>query len=108
MRPIRFTITGTGTQIVPLDWRASPTNIRISVSISATATYSVDATMDDPYNPAVAPTWNGGGITAPIASGSAAASTTITAPFTALRANVTASTGSVTFEIIQSGDSGGA
>lgn len=104
MRPIVFTITGVGSQIVPLDWRANPANISITAVVgTGTPTYEVDATIDNVYDSTITPNW--GIFTAPIPSAAQGnKSATISgAPFTALRCNVTVSATTVTFTIVQTG-----
>jgi hypothetical protein len=103
MRPVRFTLTGVSSQLVPLNWRANPTSVQINCVINGTVTFEVDGTLDDPYQ--------AGGPTnflptALIASGSANVAGTVTAPVTAVVCKITAGTGSVLFEIVQAGGSG--
>jgi len=103
MRPIVFTITGVGSQIVPLDWYANPPNVEITCVVgTGTPTYEIDATLDNVYDPTVTPNWSV--ITAPLASGAQGnKAVTITTPLRAIRCNVTVSATTVTFTIIQAG-----
>lgn len=57
MRPQEITQTGTGTTAwIPVDYAKSPFNLGFGVVIvSGTATYSVQHTFDDVYDPAVTP-----------------------------------------------------
>jgi hypothetical protein len=112
MRPITFTITGVGSQIVPLDWQANPQNVAIQAVVgTGTPTYEVDATLDNPYT--TTPNWSV--LTAAIASAAQGnitkvltPTTTPGLPVTALRCNVTVSATTVTFTIVQSGGTGAA
>jgi hypothetical protein len=80
---------------VPTDSRAISSLLGLSVIITGTATYAIDATMDDPYQSGgpvntFAPTLT------PALAASASTQYTISGQFiTALRVRVTASTGSV-------------
>lgn len=57
MRPQEITQTGTGaTAWIPVNYRQSPFNIGFgAVIISGTATYTVQHTFDDVYDPNVTP-----------------------------------------------------
>jgi hypothetical protein len=57
MRPQEITQTGTGaTAWIPVNYRQSPFNIGFgAVIVSGTATYSVQHTFDDVFDPAVTP-----------------------------------------------------
>lgn len=104
MRPIVFTITGVGSQIVPLDWRANPSNVTVSAVVgTGTPTYEVDATNDNVFDSTITPNW--ANFTAPIPSAAQANKNAVIAnsAFTALRCNVTVSATTVTFTIVQSG-----
>ena len=93
---------------VPIDTRSSPTEVGIQVILSATATYTIVATMDDPFAAA--------GIThtftptlTPALGGSASGSYTITGQFlTAFQVQVSASTGTVTIQSWQTESTQGA
>lgn len=103
-RPIVFTITGVGSQIVPLDWHANPATVTVAAVVgTGTPTYEVDATNDNVYDPTVTPNW--GNFTAPIASAAQGNKNAVisNSAFTALRCNVTVSSTTVTFTIVQSG-----
>lgn len=57
MRPVVLTQTGTGTSAVaPLDRNARP-EVALQVAVTGTVNYTVQQTLDDPYNPAITPAW---------------------------------------------------
>lgn len=104
MRPVRVTVTGVDVSApIPIDQYLNPTNIGLGVVISATATYTVEHTFDDVwdenFNPATA-TW----FPHPTLDGlTANADGNLAFPPTAVRLNVSASTGDVTLNLIQAG-----
>jgi hypothetical protein len=106
MRPVRVTVTGVDVSApIPIDQYQSPTNIGLGVTIdSGTATYTVEHTFDDVFdenfNPATA-TW----FPHPTLAGqTASADGNIAFPPTAVRLNVTVSSGGdVTLNLIQAG-----
>ena len=57
MRPKKITVTGTGTSAwIPVDYKQDPMNLGIGcVIVSGTATFSVEHTFDDVFDPAVTP-----------------------------------------------------
>jgi hypothetical protein len=99
-----ITKSGTGrSAICVVDDFQTPFNVGVAVSISATATFTVEYSLDDPnaagYSPATANWYVAPGFT----SGSAAIAGAITIPCRAICVNVSASTGSVTAKIVQAG-----
>ena len=99
-----ITKTGTGrSTICVVDDFQTPFNVGIAVSISDTATFTVEYSLDDPnaagYSPATANWYVAPGFT----SGSAAIAGALTIPCRAICVNVSASTGSVTAKIVQAG-----
>lgn len=99
-----LTKTGTGRSgICVVDDFQTPFNIGIAVSLSATATFTVEYSLDDPnaagYSPSTANWFVAPGFT----SGSAAVAGSLTIPCRAICLNVSASTGSVTANIVQAG-----
>jgi hypothetical protein len=99
-----ITKSGTGrSAICVVDDFQTPFNVGVAVSISATATFTVEYSLDDPnaagYSPATANWYVAPGFT----SGSAAIAGAITIPCRAVCVNVSASTGSVTAKIVQAG-----
>jgi|SRR5579859_1114177 len=101
MRRVVNTVTGVANSpVIPMDQRAQFFNVGIAVTVSATATYNVQYTLDDIYNSAITPTWFT--MAAPFTGASANASGNFTIPCSAIRLNVTASTGSVTITLLQS------
>lgn len=105
MRRIVNTVSGVANSpVLPLDHRAQVFNVGIAVTISATATYNVQYTLDDIYNSAITPTWFT--IPAPFTAATANASGNLTIPCAAIRLNVTASTGTATITLIQASGQG--
>ena len=99
-----ITKTGTGrSTICVVDDFQTPFNVGIAVTISATATFTVEYSLDDPnaegYSAASATWFVAPGFT----SGSAAVAGALTIPCRAISLNVSASTGSVTAKIVQAG-----
>jgi hypothetical protein len=101
MQPISVTYTTTGTQTpLSLDWRIVPFLVSydvIKVTGGGTLSVTLETTLDDIMNPNVTPVWT--------ALGSALTATTrgsLTAPVTAIRANIGTLTGTdVTLKILQ-------
>lgn len=106
MRPVRQSFSAGGAEIgapIPIDQYLNPTNIGLSVDITATATFTVEHTFDDvfaeDFNPATAvwfphPT---------IAGASANVDGNYAFPPTACRLNIAANTGTVNFNVVQAG-----
>ena len=89
MRPKKVTVTGVGTSgWLPVDYKQDPMNLGIGcVLVSGTATYSVEHTFDDIFDPAVSPVaFQNSGITAQTASKDG----NYAYPVRAIRLNVTA------------------
>lgn len=104
MRRVVITSAGVGNSVpVPMDHRAQFFNVGIQVVVSATATFNVQATLDDIYNTTVTPTWfNLTGFT----GGTANAIGNLTIPVAAIRLNTSANTGNVTMTLLQSSGQG--
>ena len=99
-----ITKTGPGrSSICVVDDFQAPFNIGVAVSISSTATFTVEYSLDDPtasgYSAASA-AW----FVAPnFTSGSAAIAGAITIPCRAISVNASANAGTITAKIVQSG-----
>ena len=99
-----LTKTGTGRSgICVVDDFQTPFNIGIAVTLSATATFTVEYSLDNPnaagYDPTAANWFVAPGFT----SGSAAVAGALTIPCRAICLNVSANTGTVTANIVQAG-----
>jgi uncharacterized PurR-regulated membrane protein YhhQ (DUF165 family) len=99
-----ITKTNTGrSSICVVDDFQTPFNIGIAVSLSATATFTVEYSLDDPtadgYSAASAAWFVAPGFT----SGSVAVAGALTIPCRAISLNVSANTGTVTANIVQAG-----
>jgi hypothetical protein len=104
MRRITETVTGVGTSpVLPMDFRAQVFNIGFGCEITGTATYSVQHTFDDIYNPAITPVWFNN---ATVNAATTNMDGNYAFPVSALRLNVTASTGSVTINILSTSGQG--
>lgn len=99
-----LTKAGTGrSAICVVDDFQTPFNVGIAVSISSTATFTVEYSLDDPnaagYSAASAAWFVAPGFT----SGSAAVAGALTIPCRAISLNVSANAGTVTAKIVQAG-----
>jgi hypothetical protein len=107
MRAITVSQTGVGPTVpVPMDQYQSPFNVGFGVVVSGSVTYTVQYSFDSPftatYDPANA-TWYG---IPDLTNKNSNQSGNIAYAVAALRLNVTAGTGTVTFTILQSGVQG--
>lgn len=104
MRRVVETVTGVGiSPTIPMDYRSQVFNIGLGCVITGTATYSVQHTFDDIYNPAITPTWF---THAFIAAATTNQDGNYAFPVAALRLNVTASTGTVTLTVLSTSGQG--
>jgi hypothetical protein len=94
MRRVVQTVTGVGTSsIVPVDPRSTSFGIGFGCEVTGTATFSVQHTFDDIFNPAITPVWfNHEFVNAQTAN----VDGNYAFPIAAFRLNVTAGTGTVT------------
>ncbi len=100
MNPITISKTGTGrSAIVGPDSFQNPFNIGLLITVTGTATFSIELSMDDPMT-STPSTW-----AAATGFSALTASTigSITIPCHALSINVTSGTGTVTALIVQAG-----
>lgn len=105
MRRVVEVVTGVANSpVIPMDHRAQYFNVGIEAVVSATATYNVQFTLDDIYNSAITPTWFN--IPTIFTAATASAAGNFTIPCSAIRLNVTASTGTVTLTLLQSSGQG--
>lgn len=94
---------------IPTDSRGSSPTIGVNVVVSATATYSIQTTQDDPFGPAGIVNFNATPTLTPALAATASQAYTLTGQFiTAVRVVVTASTGTVTVNAWQSDSTLGA
>lgn len=105
MPAVSWTVTGAGTSpIFACDFFQAPFNVGIGVSISATATYTVQFTFDDivadNYNAATGTWWSA----ADFSAISTAKAASFTIPCRGIRLNVASSTGTATIQIQQAGE----
>ena len=102
-QPTVVTINGVGTsQWFIVNRHITPFNIGFGVTVDATATYTIQHTFEDPNNPeGTTPTRIFNHDT--LAGVSASADGNYAFPVAAIRIDVTASSGDVTFEFMQAG-----
>jgi hypothetical protein len=111
MRRVVEVVTGVANSAsIPMDHRAQFFNVGVEIVVSATATYNVQYTLDDIYS-GVTPTWFNVTTTIPTSGSVLTGASTnqvanITIPCSAMRLNVTASTGTVTMTLLQSSGQG--
>lgn len=103
MRPATLSLNASATGAsawLPLDITENPTSLSIGVTITATATYGVEYTYDDPFSASPAPV--AFGYLTDIPSGTTAnKDARFTAPVRAVRLNVAANTGNVKLTALQ-------
>lgn len=106
-QPTSITVTGVDTsEWIPMDYFRTPFNVGLGVTITGTATYTVQHTFQNPNNPpGTTPTRIFNHET--LVGQTANADGNYAFPVAAIRIDVTASTGSVTLDVIQSGIRGG-
>jgi len=100
MTPITISKTGTGrSAIIASDSFQNPFNVGIVATVTGTATFNIEISMDDPSTgtPSI---W---AVDAGFSAKTAAANGSITVPHHALSINVTSGTGTVTAYIVQAG-----
>ena len=107
MRPVVYTITGTGvSSVCPPNNYVTPFNISLGVNVTGTSTYTVEYTFDNVfgigYNPST-----GNWIPHPyLTLQSTSKDSNIAYPVTGVRLNVSSGTGTVILTIIQAGKAG--
>jgi hypothetical protein len=100
MNPITISKTGTGrSAIIASDSFQNPFNVGIVTTVTGTATFNIEISMDDPSTgtPSV---W---AVDAGFSAKTAAANGSITVPHHALSINVTSGEGTVTAYVVQAG-----
>ena len=99
---VKKTYTGTGTQVaIPLN-RWSRDNYSVVTDVGATATYTVEGTLDQVNRPDVTPVWFD--ITNLVALTADAAEKVTDTPMEAIRMNITANTGDLGLHVMQNGE----
>lgn len=104
MRPVTVTVSGVAVSSpIPMDFRAQVFNVGFGCEVTGTVTYSVQHTFDDIYNTALTPVWfNHAFVNAATTSQDG----NYAFPIRAMRLNITAGTGSVTMNVIQTSGQG--
>lgn len=104
MRPITVTVSGVGiSPTIPMDFRAQNFNVGFGCAVTGTVTYSVQHTFDDVYNLAITPVWFNN---ATVNAATTSLDGNYAFPIRAMRLNVTAGTGSVTINILETAGQG--
>jgi hypothetical protein len=99
-----LTKTGTGrSAICVVDDFQTPFNVGVAVSLSSTATFTVEYSLDDPNADGYSPSTAAWFVAPAFTSGSAAIGGAITIPCRAISLNVSANAGTVTAKIVQAG-----
>lgn len=99
MRPVVLTQTGAGqTAAVPMDREQAPFTVGIGCVTSGTVTYSIEHTFDDVQTPGATINWFQHPV---LNSQTGNANNSYSFPVRAIRANVSAGSGSVTMTLIQ-------
>lgn len=107
MRPVTYNITGTGVSgVYAPDHYVSPFNVSLGVTVTGTATYTVQYTFDDVFDGSYVPD-SGSWIDHPsLTAQTATKDSNIAYPVRGVRLNVTAGTGTVRLTVIQAGGGG--
>lgn len=104
MRPIRITQTGVGTsQVIPIDQYLNPTDIGLGVEVQGAATYTIEHTFDDVFDPTFNPATASWFPHPTLVALSANADGNYAFPPSACRINQTAGAGSTVLNLIQAG-----
>ena len=91
--------SATTSNAIPMDYAIAPFSVSLAGVVTGTATWKVQYTYDDVFNPNVTPNWFDH---ATLTGKTANADGTITNPVKAVRLNVTAYTnGTITLTILQ-------
>lgn len=100
MTPITISKTGTGrSAVVVPDSFQNPFNVGILLTVTGSATFNVEVTMDDPMT-GTPTTWS---IPTGFSGLTAGSVSSLTVPCHGLSLNVTLGTGTVTAQIVQAG-----
>lgn len=110
MLPVRYAQTGVGISpwFMP-NYHLTPFQLDIECGVSGSVTFNIETTFDDYWTPPNQPNVPWSPTSAPIVrpttvnAATAAASLILTSPVRGWRVNVTAGTGTVTVEALQSG-----
>lgn len=105
MRPVYFgPLVNGDIRIIPMDQRVPPPfQTMIQVTVTGAATYGVEVTNDNLFDPAVTPTWRNSD-TAALNPGATATQRGLqTTPVTGVRVSMTAGAGSIAIMVQQMG-----
>lgn len=107
MRPVTYTITGTGvSSVMPPDQYISPFNVSLGATVTGTVTYTVQYTFDDVFAKGYSPA-SGNWVDHPsLTAQTTTKDSNIAYPVSGIRLNVTAGTGTVRLVITQAGGGG--
>lgn len=107
MRPVIYSITGTGTSdVYPPDHYVSPFNVALSVLVTGTVNYTVQYTFDDVFASGYAPA-SGNWVNHPsLTAQTATKDSNIAYPVRGIRLVVNSGTGTAKLTAIQAGGGG--
>ena len=104
MRPIYFTTVNGDAKVVPLDiYIQPPFQVMIECEVVGAATYGVETTRDNIFDPTVTPIWTASDVAALNPGAVATQRGYQTTPCRALRFSQTAGAGGVKCKVIQQG-----
>jgi len=107
MRPVTYSITGTGVSgVYPPDHYVSPFNIALGVTVTGTVSYTVQYTFDDVFDKAFNPSTANWVDHPSLTAQTATKDSNIAYPVTGTRIKLNSGSGSVTCTFIQAGGGG--
>lgn len=107
MRPVTYSITGTGVSgVYAPDHYVSPFNVALSALVDGTVTYTVQYTFDDVFAKTFVPTSANWVDHPSLTNKNTTLDSNIAYPVRGIRLNVTAGTGTTRLTIIQAGGGG--
>jgi hypothetical protein len=107
MRPVVYTITGTGSsRVFPPDHYVSPFNVTLAVTVTGTVNYTVQYTFDDVFDSGFSPSTANWVDHPSLTSQTATKDSNIAYPVRGVRLLVNSGTGTTRLVIIQAGGGG--
>lgn len=107
MRPVVYTITGTGSLgVFPPDHYVSPFNVTLAVTVTGTVNYTVQYTFDDVFDSGFSPSTANWVDHPSLTSQTATKDSNIAYPVRGVRLLVNSGTGTTRLVIIQAGGGG--
>ena len=104
MLPSYFTLTNGQSKIIPVDiYTAPPFQVALEAEVVTAATFGVEVTKDNIFDPTVTPSWSNTDVAGLNPGASATARGTQTTPVRAFRFSMTAGAGSLKCKLWQQG-----